>query len=228
MRDARQLLLGIRLRDSATFSNYLGKAKDILIRQLSATEDALWFTYVWGAAGTGRSHLLQAACRWAQLKGLRTACISLDGMETREILEDVADLDLICLDNLECIAGDPHWEEALLHLVNDIRDRGHLLIVSATQAPVKVAVQLKDLKSRLLAALPVETDRLGDDEKLEVLRMRAKARGFQLAADSGRFILQRSRRDLGHLMGALDDLDEQSLRHQKKLTIPFIKKVLHI
>lgn len=225
---AKQLLLGIKLRDAATFSNYRGKAKEVLINQLSCTDDKLWFTYVWGAKGTGRSHLLQAACRFAQLRNMRTACFSLDTIGTTDALQNVAELDLVCLDNLESIAGSEEWEELLLHLINDLRDKGHRLIISNNTPPIKTSIKLPDLKSRLLAALPVETDNLNDDEKLEVLKMRADARGFQLTADSGRFILQRSSRELSHLINALDDLDEQSVRHQKKLTIPFIKTVLNI
>lgn len=225
---ARQLLLNLRLKDTATFSNYQGGAKKFLISQLSGSDDNLWFTYVWGEKGSGRSHLLQAACRKASDAGLRTAYFSFKTDDSIEAIDDLSGLDLVCLDDIDIMAGSKNWEEALFHLINEIKDRGHLLIVSSRQAPATLPIRLKDLQSRLMTALPVQTTKLGDEEKLGVLKRRAENRGFTLSEEAGRFILHRSHRDLGHLMNALDDLDEQSIRHQKKLTIPFIKKILQI
>lgn len=225
---AQQLLLNLRLKDTATFSNYEGDTKNVLVSRLSGADKKLWFTYIWGEKGSGKSHLLQAACRWANESDLQAAYFPLDSVESIEAIDNIAGFDLVCLDNIDMKVGSAEWDEALFHLFNEIGDRGHQLIISGLEVPARLVVGLKDLKSRLMTALPVQTARLDDDTKLRVLRNRAESRGFVLSEEVGRFIIRRSQRDLGNLMGALDDLDEQSVRHQQRLTIPFIKKVLKI
>jgi DnaA-homolog protein len=89
-------------------------------------------------------------------------------------------------------------------------------------------VQLPDLRSRLLAALVVETDTLNDQQKLQVMQQRANSRGFDLKDDVGQFIMSRSARDMGSLVNVLALLEVESLRQQKKVTIPFVKQTLRL
>ena len=60
-----QLPLGVRLNDNARFSNFLaGPNEEVLraVQAMSAGEGEDLLLYCSGAAGTGKSHLLQAAC----------------------------------------------------------------------------------------------------------------------------------------------------------------------
>jgi len=70
--------------------------------------------------------------------------------------------------------------------------------------------------------------RLRMHEKLAALQRRAAMRGLQLPEDVGRFLLNRMARDLRTLFDVLDKLDKASLVHQRKLTIPFAKEMLHL
>jgi DnaA family protein len=49
-----------------------------------------------------------------------------------------------------------------------------------------------------------------------------------LPDDTAQFLLSRSRRDMASLYGVLDRLDDEALRAQRRLTIPFVKGVLDI
>ena len=69
---------------------------------------------------------------------------------------------------------------------------------------------------------------LDDQEKLRVLERRAASRGFALNEEIAKFILDRSPRDMHHLIELLGKLEVETLRQQKKLTIPFVKKTLQL
>jgi DnaA family protein len=59
-----------------------------------------------------------------------------------------------------------------------------------------------------------------------VLRQQAEARGLFFKDEVMDYILSRFSRDLGSLMGLLDQLDHYALREQRGLTIPLIKSML--
>jgi len=224
-----QLSLGIQLRDNASFGNYHpGGNREVMqaIRR-SATGEGEQFIYLWGRSGIGKTHLLQAACRAAAARGAGCAYLPLRqfGEIPLAILDGLEDLGLVCVDDIQCVAGYKDWETALFHLYNRLRDGGAHLIISADAAPAAVGIALPDLASRLAWGLVLQLMPLDDYSKRVALQLRARARGFELPDSVARYLLRRSPRDMPALFELLDRLDQASLAAQRKLTIPFVKKV---
>ncbi len=228
-----QLPLGIRLRDDATFSNFypgINAAAMGYVERLCSPE-AGWtdeLIYLWGRNGSGRSHLLQAACLRMGERGEPAVYLPLEEVACYGplILENLEQFELVCLDNLDAVAGNAVWEEALFHLFNRLRDSGRRLLLSATMAPRELPVRLPDLRSRLTLALVLHLQMLSDEDKLRALQLRASRRGLGLPEDVGRFILGRGVRSMNALFELLEQLDSASLQAQRRLTIPFIKQTL--
>ena len=59
-----------------------------------------------------------------------------------------------------------------------------------------------------------------------VIRLKANRRGFEMSEEVCKFILGRAQRDMHHLARLVEQLDVATLRHQKKVTIPFVKEAL--
>ena len=228
-----QLSLGVRLRDDATFANYYPGANAVTlgyVEHACETEDQ-WMDsqlYIWGNPGSGRSHLLQAACLRVEERGGRALYLPLADLAKygTQLLDNVEFCDLVCLDDVEAVLGQPEWEEALFHAFNRLRDAGKQLLIAANAAPRKLPIKLPDLQSRLSLALVFQLHELSDDEKLRALQLRASRRGLRLSDDVGRFILARSVRSMTVLFDTLEQLDTASLQAQRKLTIPFLKEAL--
>ncbi|KPJ67209.1 MAG: hypothetical protein AMJ43_04880 [Coxiella sp. DG_40] len=229
MNKPRQLTLNIRLRDDSTFDNFYSKNNQQLIfylRKLSCGNEQQ-FTYIWGKSGCGRSHLLQACCQVANESGLSSIYLPLSATElSPQILEDLEIIQLLCLDDIQGIAGQYQWEEAIFHIFNKLLDKKKPLLISADRAPFTLPINLPDLKSRLSSGVTFQIQPLSDDQKLTALRLRAKARGLYLSYDASKFLLNRYPRDTTSLFAALEKLDQTSLSTQHRLTIPFIKSVL--
>jgi DnaA family protein len=145
-----------------------------------------------------------------------------------DLLQGLAMVPLVCIDDVEDILGDAKWEAGLFHLMNEIKDAGNRLVVSGPEPAVRLSIQLADLRSRLVSAYAVETCELSDEEKLQVLIQKAHHRGFRISEDVGHFILARTSRDLSQILRLLEKLEKETLRQGKTVTIPFVKRTLHL
>ena len=222
-----QLGLPVQLRDEATLDNFCFAARLLPLRQLLQAPGGELSLYVHGPSGSGRSHLLQAACQ-SRPSGasLYLPLAQLSAMSPTSVLEGIETLSLVCLDDLQAVAGDRDWEQALFVLVNRARETGCLLVVSADTAPAQLGIQLPDLASRLAWSTVFQLRHASDEEKQEILQYRAARRGMQLEDDAARFILARAPRGMSDLMAVLETLDRDSIAMQRSLTIPFIKQRL--
>ena len=228
-----QLPLGVRLRDDATFANFYPGANAAALGYVErlCSPAASWsdeLMYLWGKPGVGRSHLLQAACLRMQERDELAIYLPLAEVAQygTRLLDNLERSELVCLDDIEAVAGNAEWEEALFHLFNRLRDGGKRLLLAANAPPRESGIRLPDLRSRLSLALVFQMYPLSDEDKLRALQLRASRRGLTLPDDVGRYILTRGTRSMNSLFDMLDELDRASLQAQRKLTIPFIKETL--
>jgi len=226
----QQLPLGIQLKAAARFSNFVAGPNDELLNQLqlAAKGKGEPFFLIWGSAGSGKSHLLQASCHQAAGHGRTAAYLSLHDYSNfqTQLLDGWDAYDLVCLDDMDAIAGQRRWEEAVFHLYNRIREQGSGLVVSSNSAPAHLQLCLADLRSRLGWGLTYQLKPLADPQRLQALQLRAQQRGCEMPDETGRYLIRRLPRDMPALFDLLDQLDEASLVAQRKLTVPFVKSVL--
>ncbi|MEH6473631.1 MAG: DnaA regulatory inactivator Hda [Halopseudomonas sp.] len=225
-----QLTLSVGLRDDATLENFYSHHNDLAVQAVEGVAEGVGepFVYLWGEAGAGCSHLLQAACHCAGRYQRSAFYLPLDQLKMHGpgVLDGLESLDLICIDQLQQVAGQPEWDEALFHLFNRIRDGGKDLLVAADVAPRQLAVALPDLASRLSWGVVFRIQALDDEGKLAALCARAHDRGIELSGEVAQFIFHRSPRQTSELFELLERLDQASLSAQRKVTIPFVKQVL--
>lgn len=226
-----QLPLAVQLRDDATFDNFFAGSNGLVLSELRRQLDGgEFYLYLFGSDGSGRSHLLQAACHQAGKRGLAALYLPLDELQAynpAEMFDGLLNLSLVCIDNIESVMGKPEWEEALFHFFNQMKDAGNHLLIAGNCAVRELKTKLPDLASRLSWGLVYQLQSLSDEELIQVLQLRAVQRGLELSEDVSHFILHRCQRDMSALMATLDTLDHASLKQRRRLTIPFIKSILN-
>ncbi len=196
------------------------------ICQLVQRGDAPW-VYLQGPGGSGRSHLLVAACHAAHAVGRRVQYLPLARIDDRPAaLRGVAGSELLALDDLHAIAGHADAEHALFDLYNQARAEGSTMLFAADAGPAQLDLQLPDLCSRLGACAQFTLKPLGDGERREVLKTEAAARGMTLDEAVLDWLFARYTRDLGALLELLDKLDRASLAAQRRVTVPFLRGLL--
>ena len=225
---SQQLSLGLTLRPSVDFTSFIAGRNAEAVSRLRTPQDP--FVYLWGESGSGKSHLLQAACQQAHQQDRLPAYLPLKS--EREIdpamLEGLEGYALVCLDDLEQIAGRSEWEHAIFNLFNLLRENGAQLVVAADRPPAALPLKLADLASRLTWGPCYHLIPLDDDERLELLMRSAERRGMHLSVETASFLLQRTPRDIHFLSLLIDRLDRASLAAQRRLTIPFVREILKI
>lgn len=226
----QQLPLEVRLADHAVFDSFHAAGNELLMYQLRAAatlagHPPLW---LWAPSGQGKSHLLQAAVARADEAGRQAAYVPLDVIPPLPVglLEGMGTLDLVCLDNLQAVAGQPVWETALFRLYEELRNNCGNLVLATDSPPAELALRLPDLASRLKSGTTFRVQSLDDEGRLCALQMRARFRGFELPDETGRYLLARVGRGVAELFRLLDELDRAALAAQKQLTIPFVRQVL--
>ena len=226
----RQLTLGVGLREGHDFQSFVTGRNAATVTTLLTVFDRTIapLIFLWGGAGTGKTHLLEALCARGGGFARRVVYVPMMQREGLEpgVLSGLEAADLVCVDDVHAAAGDSAWEEALFHLYNRLDAARVPLVVTAACPPLKAGWQLKDLESRLTSGMACELFPLNDDERGQVLRQNARARGFDFPDEAVRYVLHRELRDMHSLMAILDQLDTQSLAHQRKVTIPLVREVL--
>lgn len=222
-----QLVLPLQLADHAVFASFHGVGNEALVATLQgiAAGETGHGCWLWGAASSGKTHLLQAVCEQA---GDRSVYLPLTMLAAAgpDVLEGLASREVICIDDLDSVAGDAGWEIGLFNLCNEIHEAGGQLVVAASAAPRECGFELADLASRL-SRLPVfQLQALNDEQRVAALQLRAGHRGLELPTETAAYLLKRSRRDMTSLYELLDKLDLEALRAQRRLTIPFVRAVI--
>jgi len=249
-----QLPLSIQLRVDATFDNFYVSSVNTLVvdalRYFVEQDDETYF-YLWGASGSGVSHLLQAAqhliSHQAQNQQHRSAmttktiqylplasildandALNTNAYTPEEVLSGLEYLDMVVIDDIQCLAGKPLWEQGMFHCFNRLRDSGKKLLIGGDVSPKHLEVTLPDLHSRLQWGVTYQLQSLDDASKKQALHLRAKGMGLSLSEDTVQFLLNHCSRDTAHLMEQLQQLDQACLIEKRPVTIPFVKQVLGV
>lgn len=221
----QQLPLRVRLGEAARFDGFIAGPNAQVLEALTGRSPprALW---LWGRAGTGKTHLLQAACAAAGAAGGTATYLDLETASAPALLDGCEALDLVCLDALEHAAEDAGWNAAIFRLYTLMQDGAGRLYVASTAPPASLRFRLPDLRSRLLAATVHQLHELDEAGRIEALERRAARRGLELSPEAAAWLVHRMPRDMHSLCGVLDRLDEAALAAQRRLTVPFLKQVL--
>jgi len=223
-----QLPLGIELKPRVDFSGFISVANEEAVSRIKLNQDP--FIYLWGEAGCGKSHLLQAACRQQSDAGHAAAYIPLREIAelTPGMLHGLEAMHLVCLDDLERLVGKADWELALFNLFNQLRENNAHLIVAANAPPGQLSIELADLASRLTWGPCYHLITLDDAGRMELLMRSAEQRGLKLTPEIALFLLHRLPRDVHSLVRLVEQLDYASLAAQRRLTIPFVREILQL
>jgi DnaA-homolog protein len=181
-----------------------------------------------GPQGSGKSHLLNALCHSARHAGMAAFYIALKRLpeEAAAGLEGLQTLDLVCVDDLDYVAGNPVWEQALFRCFNEIRDAGGRLLVSSSQPLSSLPIQLPDLASRLAWGVRQNLQPPDDAGKLEVLQQRARTLRIEVPLDVQNYLLRHGRRDMAFLLNVLERLKDSAFADKRKISVPLAREIL--
>jgi DnaA family protein len=196
----QQLPLGISAAAEPAFDNFVaGRNAEALARVRDLADGVLHerIVYLWGVAGSGRTHLLRASAR--------------------------SNPALVVRDDVQLL--DPAGQHALFVAINEARDNGPAVLAAGDVPPAQLALR-EDLRTRLAWGLVYHLVPLGDQDKAKHLKAVAATRGLQLSDDIVAYLLTRLPRDMASLQSIMEVLDRYSLMRKRALTLPLVKEAL--
>lgn len=221
-----QLLLDIAPVNPPTLDNFVaGRNLELLsalrhaLSGISGAGGSERCFYVWGGAGSGKSHLLQA-CVHAAMDAGHSASYARGGVPPQDMVTGAA---VVAVDDVEQL--DNAAQIGLFNLYNQMRESGGMLLVSGRESVLHIKLR-DDLRTRLGWGLVYQVHGLSDEEKALALSRHAQAKGFVLPPEVTQYLLRHGRRDLPSLMAVLDALDAHSLRLHRAPSVPLLKEVL--
>ena len=220
-----QLGLPISLDSKMLLDNFLGNKQllDFIVQlYLDKTSAEI---YVYGASGVGKTHLLQGTVL-SVLSDQQTAMYidcynSLPG----HVLESIEQLNWISIDNIDAI--NDNQKDLFFDLYNRAKQAKVSMLISGSDLPSELSV-MKDLKTRLGLATVFQLEPLDDELTMSVLNNQMIDRNLTIDSKVYEYLFKYYSRDVKILLTAIDDLDEASLQAKQSITIPFLKKTLHL
>ena len=216
----KQIPLAIGPEPARTFENFLPGANAGALAHLLALAPGAPPVYLWGPAGCGKTHLLQAFVQRAQHQGETTAWF---GAAVPAPWQAPEHGDWLVVD--DCEALDAEQQQAAFSLFVEASGRGAVVLAAGSVPPVDLAVR-EDLRTRLGWGHVFMLMPLAEPEVRSALRREADRRGTFLSDEVMDYLLTRFARDLKHLMAQLDRLDEFSLSTKRAITVPLLKQML--
>ena len=228
---AVQLPLRLVLSAGRRFENFEtppGNAELVDAVRRVATGETPTRVLVVGDAGAGKTHLLEAACAAASAGGNEVAFAPMRHWRSQRVdaVRGLGRAGLVCIDDIDAIAGVRAWEEALFVLFEESAARHARLLLSAVAPPSHAGFVLPDLRSRLGSATLYRLRELDDEGRARALRRHARGRGVEIPDDVLGYVLSRHRRDMHSLIALLDLLDHHSMAQQRRLTVPFVRDLI--
>ncbi len=176
-----------------------------------------------GPEGSGKTHLLGALI--ADTPGAFYLPLSQLGDQTELLIGAISPSPLICVDEVDAIAGDRNIEIALFDLFNRVSENKGRIVFAARTVPARIGIVLPDLVSRLSSLAQLSLRPLSESSAREVLIQRAALRGFELEEGVLDFLFRRFPRNLGAMLELIDHLDTESLAQRRRVTVPFIRSI---
>lgn len=227
-----QLPLMFELRDDHQLRSFVRGANVELVDQLLGLGcarqpgEVLW---IHGAAGCGKTHLLQAMIGHLSEQGAQAAYLPARKLPVEDVplmLEGTERYTLLVIDDVDVWLGKRSIETELVRLYQERRHAGTHLVFSAQRTPLEYEMALPDWQSRSQGAEVFRLAELTDDGKLQVLIARSARLGLELSDSVGTYLLRHGPRALPKMLDVLARVDRLALSEQRRLTVPLLKKVL--
>ena len=224
----KQIALDIGLAPGPSLTNFFSGPNQAALQHMQ-----LWVgsdkrspvpTYVWGASGSGKTHLLRAV--QAALRDQGCAVGWMDATVAEPAAFDEA-WRVVVLDDVHLYTA-VQQHAAFNWFVNATTpsDGQQRWVLAAGNVPPSDLALREDLRTRLGWGHIFQLQVLSESERRAVLRQHADARGVFLSDEVMDFMLNRFSRDLGSLMELLELMDGYALQTQRAITIPMIKAML--
>ncbi len=211
--------------NNSSFDDFYFEKNNLSILEYLKSGDDL---VIYGLSKVGKSFLLQSLCNYFSKSNKSSLYLPLKELNNYKtgLLDDLEKLDLVCIDDLQLIAGDNNWETAIFNLINNCLISNCRIVFCSNINPSLISFELDDLFSRIQKINWMEVHPVKSDNLIEAVRFFADLRSINIGDKEVTYLINHSKRNMGDLVTHINQLDKLSMQLKRKITIPLIKKVI--
>ena len=196
--------------------------------------------FVYGAAGLGKTHLLQAVGNYVRenfprmrVRYVSTETFMNEFVETLRAKDDMGafrrryrECDLLLIDDVQFMDKKESLQEELFHTFNSLYGSSKQIVLTSDRAPRAIATLEDRLRSRLLSGLTTDIQPPELETRIAILRTKAEHEHAVVGDDVLDFIATKVKENIRELEGALIRVTAYASLNRQLLTRDLAESVL--
>ena len=171
--------------------------------------------FLYGGAGLGKTHLLQAIGHAAVANNLRVVCVSAEQYtnelmsairlrQTHELLLKYRNVDMLLVDDVQFFGGKQKTGENFFHTFDELHNAGRQIVITSDRPPKAIPLLPERLCSRFEWGLVTEVQPPGYETRLAILQGKTQEDGVDLSGDVLEFLAAQVQHNIRVLEGSLN------------------------
>lgn len=196
--------------------------------------------FVYGAAGLGKTHLLQAIANYVlenfprmRVRYVSTETFMNEFVETLRAKDDMGafrrryrECDLLLIDDIQFMDKKESLQEEVFHTFNSLYGSSKQIVLTSDRGPRAIATLEDRLRSRLLAGLTIDIQPPELETRIAILRTKAEHEHAVVGDDVLDFIATKVKDNIRELEGALIRVTAYASLNRQLLTRDLAESVL--
>ena len=234
----------LRLNPRFTFQNFIVGASNRMAHAASlAVLDAPGKSYnplfIYGGAGLGKTHLMQAIAHYTtsktpQLKVKYTysetftneLILSIQNRTTPKFRQKYRNIDVLLIDDIHFLSGKEAVQEEFFHTFNVLYDYHKQIVISSDRCPREIPKLEERLVSRFSWGLVVDIQPPDFETRVAILKKKLENEPITIDGEVINFIAQNIATNIRELEGALVRIIAYSLIENREISLGLAKDIL--
>lgn len=171
--------------------------------------------FIYGGAGLGKTHLLQAIGHIVQTSNVQALYVSgeqftndfinaIRQQKTDEFRNKYRSVDMLMIDDIQFISGKEQTAESFFHTFNELHNSSRQIVITSDRPPNSMPLLEDRLRSRFEWGLTVDIKPPDLETRLAILRAKTEQAGADILPDVLDLIAQQVRKNIRELEGSLN------------------------
>ncbi|MBX7112175.1 MAG: chromosomal replication initiator protein DnaA [Dehalococcoidia bacterium] len=237
-----QLFPRPRLRERYTFDHFIvGPANHLAFAAAEgvAAEPGRLYNplFLYGAAGLGKTHLLQAIGHRTMEAGLRVVYLSAEQFTNQliaaiqqrkqeEFRARYRSADVLLIDDIQFIAGKEQTQQEFFHTFNDLYEDGKQIVITSDKSPQLIPQIEERLRTRFEWGMIADIQAPDMETRVAILQAKAKDQRTRVPDEVVQLIAARYNNNIRELEGSLTRVLAYARLTGEPLTVELVQSAL--